>query len=89
MPILKSSIKQVRKVKKQTLLNKVRRSQYKSVLKKINILIKNKDKKVSSKLLSEFNSQIFKAAKKGSVSKKTAARQVSRITKKINSINVK
>ena len=44
MPILKSSIKQVRKVKKQTLLNKVRRSQYKSVLKKINILIKNKDK---------------------------------------------
>ena len=57
MPILKSSIKQVRKVKKQTLLNKVRRSQYKSVLKKINILIKNKDKKASLKLLSQFNSQ--------------------------------
>ena len=82
MPILKSSIKQVRKVKKQTLLNKVRRSQYKSVLKKINILIKNKDKKASLKLLSQFNSQILKVQKRGLYQKKLPQDKFQELQKK-------
>ena len=86
MPILKSSFKQVRKVKKQTSINRIRRSKYKSLRKKINLFISKKDKKKSLEILKEFNSQIAKAAKNGVISKKTASRQVSRVTKKINNL---
>ena len=86
MPNLKASIKQVRKVRSQTLRNKIRKSKYKSLMRGINLLIKDKKKNESLKLLSQFNSQIAKSAKSGVISKKTASRLVSRVTKKINLI---
>ena len=86
MPNLKASIKQVRKARNQTLRNKIRKSKYRSLMRGINILIKDNKKKESLKLLSQFNSQIAKSAKLSVISKKTASRLVSRVTKKINLI---
>ena len=40
----KSAIKRIRRISKQTLVNKVRKSKYKNALKKINALIVDKKK---------------------------------------------
>ena len=86
MPILKSSIKQVRRVKQQTSINRIRKSKYKSIVKQVMQLIDQKKKKEAIKFLSVLNSQLMKVAKTGSVDKKKASRKISRITKQIYSL---
>ena len=44
----KSAIKRIRRIKKQTSVNKARKSRFKIALKKMNGLIENKDKKKPS-----------------------------------------
>ena len=44
MPNTKSAIRRVRRVKKQTSVNRIRKSKYKSALKKMELLLKSKDK---------------------------------------------
>ena len=82
----KSAIKTNRRVKRQTLVNRSRRSKYKAAIKKINSLIEKKDKKEALKFLPKLNSQLMRVAKTGIVKKKHASRNISRITKKINSL---
>ena len=41
----KSAIKKIRKISKQTIVNKARKSRYKNALKKMNLLIDGKKKK--------------------------------------------
>ncbi len=82
----KSAIKTNRRVKRQTLVNRSRRSKYKAAIKKINSFIEKKDKKEALKLLPKLNSQLMRVAKTGIVKKKNASRNISRITKKINSL---
>ena len=45
MPNTKSAIRRVKRVKKQSLVNKLRRSRYRLAIKKINKLIEKKDEK--------------------------------------------
>ena len=40
----KSAIKRIRRIKRQTIVNKSRKSRYKNALKKMNLLIEKKDK---------------------------------------------
>ena len=47
----KSAIKRIRRISKQTTVNKVRKSRYKNALKKMNTLIDNKKKNRSIKIL--------------------------------------
>ena len=86
MPNTKSAIRSIRKVKKQTFVNKIRKSKYKSIIKEIGLLITAKKKKEAIKLLPKFNSQLMKIAKVGVIKKKTASRKISRLTKKINKL---
>ena len=86
MPNTKSATRSIRKVKKQTSVNKIRKSKYKSIIKEIGLLITAKKKKEAIKLLPKFNSQLMKIAKIGVVKKKTASRKISRLTKKINKL---
>ena len=86
MPNTKSAIRRIRRVNKQTFVNKIRKSKYKSVIKEINLLIAAKKKKEAIKLLPKFNSQLMKIAKAGVIKKKTASRKISRLTKKINKL---
>ena len=44
MPNTKSAIRRVRRVKKQTRFNRIRKSKYKNAVKKMELLIKGKDK---------------------------------------------
>tara|TARA_Y100001958_G_C20789280_1_gene257449 strand:- start:123 stop:431 length:309 start_codon:yes stop_codon:yes gene_type:complete len=82
----KSAIKTIRRIAKQTVVNKARKSRYKNALKKMNSLIDTKKKTEALKFLPKLNSELMKVAKTGIIKKKNASRNVSRITKKIASI---
>ena len=82
----KSAIKRIRRISKQTTVNKARKSRYKNALKKMHILIDNKKKTEALKFLPKLNSELMKIAKTGIIKKQNASRNVSRISKKIASI---
>ena len=82
----KSAIKTNRKIKRQTLINKSRKSRYKNALKKINLLIEKKDKKAALDFLPKLNSELMRVAKTGVIKKQNASRNVSRITRRINAL---
>ena len=86
MPNTKSAIRRVRRTKLQTSVNRVRRSKYRSIIKLMNSLINNNKKNEAKKLLPKLNSQLMKVAKTGAIKKKTASRNISRISKKIYSL---
>ena len=86
MPNTKSAIQRVRRVNRQTSVNRIRKSKYKSIIKEISLLIGAKKKKEAVKLLPKFNSQLMKIAKVGIIKKQTASRKISRLTKKINKL---
>ena len=79
----KSAIKRIRRISKQTAVNKARKSRYKNALKKMNLLIDNKKKGEAIKFLPKLNSELMKIAKTGVIKKQNASRNVSRISKKI------
>ncbi len=83
MPNTKSAIRRVRRVKKQTQINRIRRSKYKNAVKQMELLIKSKDKEKIKKYFNKFQSILMQVAKSGVVNKKTAARKISKISKKI------
>ena len=84
MPNTKSAIRRVRRVKKQTQINRIRKSKYKNAVKQMELLIKSKDKAKAKKYFSKFQSILMQVAKKGIVNKKTAARKISKVSKKIS-----
>ncbi len=84
MPNTKSAIRRVRRVKKQTQVNKIRKSKYKSAVKQMENLLKKGDKKKIKDYFPKFQSILMQVAKIGSVNKKTASRKISKISKKIN-----
>ena len=84
MPNTQSSIRRVKKTQLQTSINKIRKSKYKSAVKQMSIYLKSGKINEAKKFLPKFHSQLMKVAKTGVVSKKTASRKISRITKKIN-----
>ena len=86
MANLKSAIKTNRRIQRQTVVNKSRKSRFKSAIKKINLLIEKKDKKAALGYLPKLNSELMKIAKTGVIKKQNASRNVSRITKRINSL---
>ena len=82
----KSAIKRIRRIKKQTAVNKARKSRYKIVLKKMNGLIENKDKKEALSYLPKLKSELIRISKTGVIKKGDASRNISRITRKISAL---
>ena len=82
----KSAIKRIRRIKRQTEVNKIRKSRYKIALKKMKKLIDSKKKKEALSYLPKLNSELMKIAKTGVIKKGNATRNVSKITRKINSL---
>ena len=80
----KSAIKRIRRISKQSLVNKARKSRYKNDFKKMNLLIEKKNKTEAVKFLPKLNSELMKVAKSGIIKKQNASRNVSRISKKIS-----
>ena len=86
MANIKSAIKTIRRISRQTKVNKSRKSRFKNAIKKMNVLIEKKNKKDALTYLPKLNSEIMKIAKTGIIKKRNASRNLSRITKRINSL---
>ena len=82
----KSAIKRVRRISRQTTVNKSRKSRFKNAIKKMNSIIEEKNKKNALAFLPKLNSELMKIAKTGIIKRQNASRNISRITKKINSL---
>tara|TARA_B100000575_G_C23121876_1_gene649339 strand:+ start:658 stop:909 length:252 start_codon:yes stop_codon:yes gene_type:complete len=83
MPNTKSAIRRVRRVKKQTQTNRIRKSKFKNAMKQMDLLLKSKDKAGAKKYFPKFQSILMQVAKSGVVNKRTASRKISRVSKKI------
>ena len=55
----KSAIKRTRRISRQTIVNKSRRSRFRSSIKKMKILIEKKDKKAALSYLPKLNSELI------------------------------
>jgi|TARA_B100001105_G_scaffold73145_1_gene57587 small subunit ribosomal protein S20 len=82
----KSAIKRIRRISRQTVVNKSRKSKFKNAIKKMNLFLDSKKKKEALAFLPKLNSELMKIAKTGIVKKQNASRNISRITKKINAL---
>ena len=82
----KSAIKRIRRIRRQTAVNKIRRSKFRNAIKKMNLLLEAKKKKEAMAFLPKLNSEIMKIAKTGIIKKQNASRNISRITRKINAL---
>ena len=72
----KSAIKRIRRISRQTLVNKSRKTRFRKATKKVEAI----------KFLPTLNSELMKIAKTGIIKRKNASRNISRITKKINNL---
>ncbi len=82
----KSAIKRIRRITRQTIVNKSRKSRFRNAIKKMNSIIEEKNKKDALAFLPKLNSELMKIAKTGIIKRQNASRNISRITKKINSL---
>jgi len=82
----KSAIKRIRRISRQTVVNKARKSKFKNAIKKMNLLLDSKKKKEALAYLPKLNSELMKVAKTGIIKKQNASRNISRMTKKINTL---
>ena len=86
MPNTKSAIRRTKKTRLQTQINKIRKSKYRSAVKKMSIYINSGKTKEAKSFLPKFHSELMRVAKTGVISKKRASRKISRIVKKINNL---
>ena len=78
--------KKCKKISRKTTVNRSRKSRFKKAIKKMNLILEDKNKKEALTYLPKLNSELMKIAKTGIIKKENAARNISRITKKINSL---
>ena len=72
----KSAIKTIRRITRQTKVNKNRKARFKNALKKMNSIIDKKNKKDALTYLPKLNSELMKIAKTGIIKKKKATRNI-------------
>ena len=84
MPNTKSAIRRTKKTIIQASINRIRKSKYKSAIKKMSAYITSGKIKEAKAFLPNFHSQLMKVAKTGVINKKTMSRKISRIEKKLN-----
>ena len=78
-----SAKKAVRKIARRTAINKVPRTRMRSFIRRVEEALASGDKGAAEEALRAAQPQIMKAATKGIVHRNTAARKVSRLTKRV------
>ena len=86
MPNTKSAKRRVKRTRTQASFNRIRKSKYRSAIRQMSTYLESGKIKEAKSFLPKFHSQLMKVAKTGAISKKTASRKISRITKKIKSL---
>ncbi len=86
MPNTKSAIRRTKRTRRQTLVNKIRKSKYKITIKKMNDYIAAGKAKEAKEFLPKFHSQLMKIAKSGVVRRETVSRKISRVARRIKNL---
>ena len=81
-----SAKKAVRKIERRTAVNKARRSQMRTYLRKVEEALASGDEKAATAALSSAAPLLMRAAQKGIVHKNTASRKVSRLSKRVRAL---
>jgi small subunit ribosomal protein S20 len=82
----KSAKKRSRQAVVKTEINKVRKTQARTVIKEIKAAINEKDKAKATELFPKAQSHLYKLAKNGVIKPNQAGRKTSRLASQINSI---
>lgn len=83
----KSAIKRNRQNAKRQLINQMRRTRVKSLTKDVLAAIEAGDRKAAQDALGKAVPVIQRAASRGTLHRNTAARKISRLSKKVNTIS--
>jgi small subunit ribosomal protein S20 len=81
-----SAKKAVRKIARRTAVNKSRRSEMRTYVRKVEEAIGAKDAAAAAAALHEAEPLVARAAQKGILHKNTAARKISRLTKRVKAL---
>ena len=84
----KSAQKAARQTIRRTAVNKSRRSQMRTYVRKVEEAIATKDPNTAAAALREAEPLVARAAQKGILHKNTAARKISRLTKRVKALAV-
>lgn len=84
-----SAKKAVRKIARRTAVNRSRRSQMRTFIRKVEEAIAAGDPALAAAALHDAEPVIMRAAQKGIVHANTASRKVSRLTRRVNSLKPK
>jgi small subunit ribosomal protein S20 len=84
----KSAQKAVRKIARRTAINKSRRSQMRTFVRKVEEAIASKDPKAAAEALRGAEPLVARAAQKGILHKNTASRKISRLAKRVKALAV-
>jgi small subunit ribosomal protein S20 len=79
----KSAVKRIRRISRQTVVNKARKSKFKNAIKKMNALLEAKKKKEALSFLPKLNSELMKVAKSGIIKKKMRQEIFQELQKKL------
>jgi small subunit ribosomal protein S20 len=82
----KSAKKMVRKIERRTALNRDHRSRMRTFIRRVEEAISSGDKGQAEQALRAAQPAIARAGQKGLMHKRTAARKVSRLAKRVSSI---
>ncbi|MBL1234178.1 MAG: 30S ribosomal protein S20 [Rhodobiaceae bacterium] len=82
-----SAKKAVRKMERRTLVNKARRTNMRSTLRKVEEAIASGEQQVAQEALKAAQPKIVRAANKGLLHKNTASRKVSRLAKRVKAMS--
>jgi len=81
-----SAKKAVRKIERRTAVNKSRRSQMRTYIRKVEEAIASGDAAAASKAFRMAEPLVMRAAQKGIIHKNTASRKVSRLSARVNAL---
>lgn len=78
-----SAQKMVRKIERRTAVNKSRRSRVRTFIKKLDTAVEAGDQQAAQTAFQTAEAEIMRAVSKGVIHKNTAARKVSRLSKRV------
>ncbi|HEV3045090.1 MAG TPA: 30S ribosomal protein S20 [Roseiarcus sp.] len=81
-----SAKKAVRKIARRTAINKSRRSEMRTTVRKVEEALASKDAKAAAAALHDAEPVLSRAAQKGIVHKNAASRKISRLTKRVKAL---
>jgi small subunit ribosomal protein S20 len=86
MPNTPSAKKAVRKIARRAAINRARRSQMRTYIRKVEEAIASGDQNAAAEALRAAEPLIQRAAQKGIVHRNTAARKISRLSRRANAL---